>query len=402
MVDLHEERNLPDPITSAVKTDCRHYRVFVPCTYNKALGNECHSCDRYSQITERILFIKLDAMGDVVRTGSVIPALVRKHPGSLIVWLTLSESGDLVAANRFVDEVILWDWEGMARVMTGAWDYVYCLSNDHRSAAAATLAAACQQTFGFKTDSHGIVQPMNRAAANWLELAAFDRLKKANTRSYLEIMYDMAECQGPIERPPLCLDNQARLNAKAIVGRLPEGIRIGINVGSGRRWPKKMLNASRLVELCDRFVLARKDVVILLLGGPAEAEKIGEVKSKVQFPRGVHDMGTNHTPLKFAALIRLCNALVSGDTLAMHLAVAVNTPCVALCGPTNAQEIDDYNGLVTKIRCPELDCLSCYGDCQKEMNCMSLLDLDCIVQEVLRICDSPHPQDNPAQLRGTE
>src|SRR6202011_2462167 len=50
---------------------CRHYRASRPCVFNKADGSECPACHHVSEYQERILFIKLDAIGDVLRSASL-------------------------------------------------------------------------------------------------------------------------------------------------------------------------------------------------------------------------------------------------------------------------------------------------------------------------------------------
>jgi hypothetical protein len=40
--------------------------------------------------------------------------------------------------------------------------------------------------------------------------------------------------------------------------------------------------------------------------------------------------------------------------------------------------------LITKVWTSRLDCLICYGDCQKRDNCMSLIDLTELVELTVR------------------
>ena len=60
----------------------------------------------------------------------------------------------------------------------------------------------------------------------------------------------------------------------------------------------------------------------------------------------------------FAALLGHCDVVVTGDTLAMHLALALGRRTVVLFGPTSAAEIELY-GLGEKV-VPDMACLSCY------------------------------------------
>ena len=162
-----------------IRTRCRHYRGHKPCKFNKLDGSECPTCTHAALYESRVLIVKLDALGDVLRTASLIPIIAERHEAPYICWLTRPEAVDLVNMIDRVDEVLPLNIDSVARVAAGNWDYVYALSNDHTTASLATLAAAKSPPIGFSMRD-GVLQPGNEAAARWLEMAAFDRLKRAN------------------------------------------------------------------------------------------------------------------------------------------------------------------------------------------------------------------------------
>ena len=74
---------------------------------------------------------------------------------------------------------------------------------------------------------------------------------------------------------------------------------------------------------------------------------------------------------------------VTGDTLAMHLALALEKRTVVLFGPTSAAEIELY-GLGEKV-VPDMTCLSCYkNSCDFVPNCMDLITTDMVESALLR------------------
>ena len=86
----------------------------------------------------------------------------------------------------------------------------------------------------------------------------------------------------------------------------------------------------------------------------------------------------------FAALMSHTNVIVTGDTLAMHLALALERRTVVLFGPTSAAEIELY-GLGEKV-VPDMTCLSCYKtSCDFVPNCMDLVSTDMVEQAVRRL-----------------
>ena len=82
--------------------------------------------------------------------------------------------------------------------------------------------------------------------------------------------------------------------------------------------------------------------------------------------------GTDNTLRQFASLMDLCQVLVTGDTLALHVAIALDKRLVAYFGPTSDSEIDLY-GQGEKIL-PSVPC-GCYyqNQCTQKVSCMDNL-----------------------------
>ena len=62
-------------IKMILKTNCKYFPGDHPCIPNKTKGTQCDKCNEYSPVTFKILIIKLDAPGDVLRTTSLLPSL---------------------------------------------------------------------------------------------------------------------------------------------------------------------------------------------------------------------------------------------------------------------------------------------------------------------------------------
>lgn len=369
-----------------INSRCRHFRGSRPCVFNKADGSECPNCTHAAEYKERILFIKLDAVGDVLRSASLLPAVKARHEAPFIAWLTRRDAAELVGIIDGVDEVIELSAGGLARIMAGGWDQVYSVSNDRESTALATLAAAGgERPVGFYIED-GVMQPSNEAAARWLEMAAFDRLKRANTESYQRHMLAILGCpEMPITPPVLRVDGAMRDAAAARLDALFGGRRrrVAINIGSGSRWPKKMLEADAIYRYA-RLMSERADADIVLVGGHGETEKASAIAAMCAPGDRIRAALTESSTVEFVATLMQTDALLTGDTLALHIAAAIGLPIVAVFGPTSPAEIFDFDGLVAKIWTDRLDCLVCYGDCRKSDNCMSLLDPAALVDVTMR------------------
>ncbi|MCX7610459.1 MAG: lipopolysaccharide heptosyltransferase family protein, partial [Ignavibacterium sp.] len=89
-----------------LKRDCKHFPGDHPCIYHKTEGIKCENCNYYEPITFKILIIKLDAVGDVLRTTSILPGLKEKYPQGHITWLTRENAKEIFYNNNFVDRVL--------------------------------------------------------------------------------------------------------------------------------------------------------------------------------------------------------------------------------------------------------------------------------------------------------
>jgi len=131
----------------------------------------------------------------------------------------------------------------------------------------------------------------------------------------------------------------------------------------------------KLIERISREM----DVQLLLMGGPSEVEINRDILAR--FGRHVIDTGCFNPVRRFATLVNLCDVLVTGDSLALHIGLALRKRMVAVLGPTSEAEVDLY-GLGKKITA-EMDCLCCYRQtCDKHPNCMEGVSADTVFQAI--------------------
>jgi ADP-heptose:LPS heptosyltransferase len=361
--------------------DCKFFLGDRPCVWHKQTGVLC-PCDHYEKVDERLLIIKLDAMGDVLRSTALLPPIVEAHPRAAITWITRKESVPLLQRNPYVAEVLELGPEALIHLQTRTFDRVINLDASKISAALATAARSSRKD-GFVLDERGYVQPTNDAARRWLEAGIFDDIKRQGSSTYQDRMADILGLADREHRYVFELGGdelargKAHLESIGIDSRRPV---IGLNTGAGGRWPLKQWREDGYLELVSRLS-RQQDVQFLLLGGPGERERNERLKAASSVP--LLDPGCENTIRHFAALISRTDVVVTGDTLAMHLALALGKRTVVVFGPTSAAEIDLY-GLGEKV-VPDMTCLSCYKtSCDFVPNCMDLISTDMVERAVLR------------------
>jgi heptosyltransferase-2 len=122
---------------------------------------------------------------------------------------------------------------------------------------------------------------------------------------------------------------------------------------------------------------------ILLYGGPEENVLMPILTKKLKGL--VLSTGTDNSLRQFASLVDLCQVMVTGDTLALHVAVALGKRLVAYFGPTSDTEIDLYD-MGEKVL-PSRPC-QCYyqNQCSAKISCMdNLLEKDMLAAVIRQL-----------------
>lgn len=367
--------------TREIAFDCRYFIGDRPCSWHKSTGVLC-TCDHYQRVEERLLIIKLDAMGDVLRTTSLLPAIAETHPKASITWITRRESRPLLERNPYITEILDYGEDALLQLHVRSFDRVINLDAGKTSAALAAAAKATKKD-GFILDARGYVQATNAAARIWLEMGVFDDVKRQGSRTYQDMMADIIGLSGCTHRYVLQLTDEERERGRVYLQKLGIDFSrplLGLNTGAGRRWELKQWREDGYLELVGR-IAKKRPVQFVLLGGPEERDRHKRLVSRSAVP--LIDAGCDNPIRHFASLVGACDLIVTGDTLAMHLALAQNRRTIVLFGPTSAAEIELY-GLGEKV-VPQMECLSCYKPkCDFTPNCMDLISTDMVEAAVDR------------------
>jgi heptosyltransferase-2 len=306
-----------------------------------------------------LLIIKTGALGDVLRTTSVLPGLRARHPDSPLVWLTAVGAVDLVRTHPLVDEVIAIDLgadpSAWREAFAGRRFGTVLSLDDERELCVLASELECEDLRGARAGADGTLGYTDDVAP-WFDMGllsrhgkeAADRLKAANRESHPALfarMLGVEAGRSELVLPRSSLDLAAAFAAERGLDR-PRPL-IGLNTGAGGRWESKQLTVERTVELAARIDRAHDGrVAFLVLGGPEETERNRELVGALgagHHPVRAVDAGCDNSLLDFAALVDLCDLVVTSDSLALHVAVARRVPCVCFFAPTSAAEIELYD-----------------------------------------------------------
>ncbi len=365
-------------------TDCRWFSGYRPCRFHRA----CDGCPHHDPVQTELLLVNLDALGDVLRTTALLPAIKRHWPGVRITWLTRPRAADLLAGNPDIDRVLALGPEAVWELEARRFDVLLCADKSTTAGGlVARIDAADKRGFGI--DHHGAIVPLNPEAATLYQLGLDDDLKfRVNPKAETQLL---AEAFGlPFRRDPYRLELAEHERSTGPARR------VGFNTGCSPTYPYKKLPLD-IQEAAIRRIRTWLDQPVLLLGGPEDAQRNAELARRLGDL--VEASPTDGGLRRGAAEVDRCDVVVTGDSLGMHLAIARGKHVVAWFGVTCPQEIDLYDRGVKLLA--EVGCAPCWKmRCDNQPKCFDQVDpawIEQAVRDCLDARDAGRPLD---EIRG--
>jgi heptosyltransferase II len=294
-----------------------------------------------------ILIIKLAAIGDVIRTTSILPGLRDKYKDCSIRWVTKKESFEVLKNNTLIDKISLINGS-IGELESIDYDLVISLDDDNDACRLASRVKRKEIIGAYMKDEKKVY---TTNSSLWFDMGLIskfgkqkaDELKAQNKKTYPEILYTILSLEYKKQEPVLILNKDELEFGKKFAKQNNIGSKdlvIGVNTGAGGRWQDKKLSPEETAELIDRLNNSIKGVKLLLFGGPEEKERNENIKSLAK--TGIIDAGCDNSLMEFASLVNLCSILVTSDSLAMHVGIALKKKIVCFFYPTSAAEIELY------------------------------------------------------------
>ncbi|MEE9289296.1 MAG: glycosyltransferase family 9 protein [Bacteroidota bacterium] len=325
----------------------------------------------------RILVIKLRAIGDVLLSTIVTKNLRTFFPAAKIDFLTERASRGVLAGNKYVDEIIVFEPSPLnslrilSEIRRRNYELVIDLFGNPRSAVMTVASGAAHRVgYAFRLRKFAyniVVQPRGDSVHN--TEFNLDALRA------IGIQISDRNIHFPLS---LQADNFATQFLQSY--RLDDKILVALNVGGG--WYTKRWRLEQYAALGNRLV-EELAASVILLWGPGEYQYVEKLRSLMK-----HDVIVPpRTDLKqLGALLKKCTFLVTNDSAPMHIAAAVGTPVVGIFGPTSPKLQGPYGDHHAVVRNERLDCLECnLMKCPIGNICMTELDVDEVMMGVEKV-----------------
>jgi heptosyltransferase-2 len=368
-------------IRSITIPECKRFTGYKPCFAGTACYQECVD---HRPIGKKILIVNLDAMGAVVQTTAMLPAIKRKYPTSHISWITLKNAHRLLDNNPCLDAVYVWEPENWMILQQIQFDLLYQTDKTKRSCAFGNTIKA-KEKLGFGLNPHGQIVPLNKEAEYSYILGLDDDLKfRKNVKYGTHILQESLKLDFKRDEYVLELSKEEEQYCAAYKKehRLDSGdMVVGFNTGCSHLYPNKKMTIEQHVKLIERLH-GTAGVKLVLVGGPEDTERNAEIVRRVG--EKVHSTPTMEGVRRGICYENICDVMITGDSFGMHVAIGLKKYVIAWFGLSCWSEIDLYDrGL--KLVPDGLHCAPCWKkQCPYDLECIQMIDLERIVAEVKR------------------
>jgi lipopolysaccharide heptosyltransferase II len=326
----------------------------------------------------RILVVRLDLIGDLVLSLTVVRALKRTYPHAEIDLLAIPASARVASFDPALSQVIAYDpnvwrrprsllqlkkWrEALAllrRMRARRYDLAISVYGNWAALLATASGAGRRVGYGregypgFMTDSVPGGIP-----GRWRHYAPLDHRHEVDY--CLELACVAGATLTTADRiPRLWVDEQTRqsledlLNAAGARPGIPLVVcHINSNNGQSKRWP-----IPYWALLLDRLS-EREGVQVVLTGAAGDMAQIEAVARQMR--TRVPNLAGKTSLTQLAALLQRADLLISGDSGPLHMGVACGTPIIGIYGPTNPALGGPVSPDATVLRSP-IWCSPCYN-----------------------------------------
>jgi len=336
---------------------------------------------REAQEDYKILIIKFSSLGDVILATAAIRATREKFLNHKISLLVRQEYKDALLTCPYLDELLVCDFKNKDRGIKGIlkwgailrkknFDIVVDLQNNRKSHLLAALSLAPDR-YGYDNKKFGLL--LNHRIRN-------EKLPIGPVTRQFEILKMLGiDLDKPhLELWPTPADQhyiEEFLNSEWPSEKQKF---IGINISASKRWLTKNWPLEHIAKLCEE--LSARDIRVVITGTEKDLLWADRLMNKAKNSKIINACART-TVNQLACLIKKCSVYISSDSAALHIASAVDTPLIALFGPTDFRRhlpsVSDY--VVIK---KDLPCSPCYKSKCRTYKCMKLIKPEEVLEAI--------------------
>lgn len=343
-------------------------------------------------IFNRILVVKTHALGDVLMTTPALNALRNACPDAQIDFLTGTWSAPVLETNSKIDQLISFDDKILhTKKLLKLWALMRQLKRNCYDLAVIFQPSLMIQRLIRLAGIQQMAAPTTRWPARHLTYAAPWR---QNRDRY--VAQDFADVVRAMNIPvdTIALDytpsDAARQEADRLLKEhLQDAPFLLVFPGGGRNprdyvkqktWPME-----NYYQLLKRTV--EKDIHVILAGNSHDSI----ITRQLEMDKRIINLAGQTTLPTIAAIIERARAVLTNDSVPMHLALAMNRPFAAVFGPSRRSALLPENGNFIAIEA-DFPCAPCYDNqpfpqCDR-MDCIRAVEIDRVWDAVMSLWQS--------------
>lgn len=320
---------------------------------------------------KRILVVRLDLIGDLVLSMVIVRALKRTYPSAEIDLISVPASARVIEGDPDVAHLLGYDpniwrrpkallqkknWRELNALLKTLHEREYDLAISVFGKWAGVLAAlsAARRTLGFGKESFPGLMTDTVAGKHWTP---------GEKKHEVDYCLELARAAGAVVEaedryPRLTIPAQVMSEVEELltaIGVEPDrpliACHVSANNGQSKRWPVPYWAA-----LLDRL-MSEEHAQVVLTGAPNDLPLIEKITRRMHAQP--LNLAGKTSLIQLAALLKRADLLISGDSGPMHMASAVETPVIAIHGPTDPALSGPVSHKATVLR-SDIWCSPCY------------------------------------------
>ncbi len=317
---------------------------------------------------KKILIISLQGIGDLLLFTPCLPLLKRNFSNAKISILVLHHVKEIIEDNPYISEVMTYHYHPtrtnyleilnlLIYLRKEKFDLAICAFPGGVRSALMAYLAGINIRVGHK---YNFVKKFPFLLNIKVSVPEIKHVLDIDLDLMLALGIDIIEADKKMFFPILKQDKIFIQNFLQKNNIFAQDLLIGVNPGVDILKKDKCWPNDKFIPLIEKLI-KELNVKIVLIGGPSgksfSAEIVNVFKANAIDATGIMSLKQS------VALIERCSLFVGNDSGLIHLSVAMNTPTVAIFGPTDPRLYAPYGFEHAVIR-RQLDCSPCaYGIC---------------------------------------
>ena len=331
----------------------------------------------------KILVIRNDGIGDLLNSTPAIALLRQNYADAEICVLAQPLNAPVLTGNTHVNRVLIFDREGAHRQIQDQLRFYRDLHREEFDLAIAMRTASWSNFVSLLSGARYRLGRYHKHAKGTFTHKWQGNYQKGHIHEVdrnLELMRLICTGEGNRQLVFNVLDDEVSFAKEQLMdwGIRANDFLVCLHPGGSsfdKQWPSE--NYARLAD----WLVSEYNAKILIVRGPNEAHLTRNIQKLMTHPSITH---APESIRNLAALMKHCNLVICNDSGPMHIAAALNTPMVAIFGPTDHVAWKPLSGKSTIVR-RDMPCWPCSAHkCKIGWECTKKLPVDLVWNEIVR------------------